>query len=170
MTDGALLHELVLAQAVRTPDATAVRQGDHRLTYRELVSAAAGLAHRLRAAGAGPEARVGVCHRRTPDLLVCVLGVLMSGSAYVPLDPGHPRRRLAGIVADAGIAAVVADATGAGLLAGLPVRLEPPRPPADEPREPGTHAGEPPASRGRTRASRTRPGRTRTRWASRPRG
>ncbi|MBB5081860.1 non-ribosomal peptide synthetase [Nonomuraea endophytica] len=136
MTDRALLHDLVLAQARRTPDATAVRQGDRDLTYRELVSAATALAHRLRELGAGPEVRIGICHRRTPDLLVCVLGILMSGSAYVPLDPSHPRRRLSGIVEDAGITTVIADETGAELLAGLPVRLETTPPPGD---------GEPPA-------------------------
>ncbi|MEV0627861.1 amino acid adenylation domain-containing protein [Nonomuraea wenchangensis] len=124
MTDGPLLHDLVLAQAGRTPDATAVRQGERSLTYRELVSAAAVLAHRLRELGAGPETRIGICHRRTPGLLARVLGVLMSGAAYVPLDPAHPRRRLAGVIEDAGITTVVADGTGAELLAGLPVRLE----------------------------------------------
>ncbi|SEH02583.1 amino acid adenylation domain-containing protein [Nonomuraea solani] len=124
MTNGALLHDLVLAQAGRTPDATAVSQGDHGLTYRELVSASAALAQRLRDLGAGPEVRIGICHRRTPDLLVCVLGVLMSGGAYVPLDPSHPRRRLEAIIEDAGITTCVADETGIGLLAGLPVRLE----------------------------------------------
>ncbi|RVX39048.1 amino acid adenylation domain-containing protein [Nonomuraea polychroma] len=136
MTNRALLHDLVLAQAERTPDATAVWQGDHGLTYRELVFAAAALAHRLRDLGARPEVRIGICHRRTPDLLVCVLGVLMSGGAYVPLDPSHPRRRLGAIIEDAGITTVVADETGTGLLAGLPVRLE-------TARRPG--GGEPPA-------------------------
>ncbi|MEU8395438.1 amino acid adenylation domain-containing protein [Nonomuraea sp. NPDC048892] len=133
MIKRALLHDLVLAQAGRTPDATAVRQGDRDLTYRELVTAAAELAHRLRALGAGPEVRIGICHRRTPDLLVCVLGVLMSGGAYVPLDPSHPRRRLAGIIEDAGITTVIADETGTDLLTGLPIRLETPPRPATEP-------------------------------------
>ncbi|MEO3871092.1 amino acid adenylation domain-containing protein [Nonomuraea sp. B12E4] len=151
MTKGALLHDLVLAQAGRTPDATAVWQGDRGLTYHELVSAAAALAHRLRGLGAGPEVRIGICHRRTPDLLVCVLGVLMSGGAYVPLDPSHPRRRLSGIIEDAGITTVVTDETGTDLLTGLPVRLETVRGPAahvpptgPSPASPEV-AGEPPA-------------------------
>ncbi|MFG2074619.1 amino acid adenylation domain-containing protein [Nonomuraea maritima] len=134
VTDAALLHDLVLRQAARTPDATAVRQGDRVLTYRELAGAASALARRLRDLGAGPETRIGVCHRRTPELLVCVLGVLMSGGAYVPLDPSHPRRRLAAIVEDAGIATVVADEAGLGLLAGLPIHLEK-APGGDEPPE-----------------------------------
>lgn len=120
---GPLLHDLVLAQARRTPDAPAVRQWDRTLTYRELTAAASALARRLRARGAGPEVRIGVCGRRTPELLICVLGVLMSGGAYVPLDPSHPRRRLSGIIEDARITTVVADDTGVELLTGLPVDL-----------------------------------------------
>ncbi|MFG3438645.1 amino acid adenylation domain-containing protein [Nonomuraea sp. NPDC047897] len=125
-TTGPLLHDLITAQARRTPAAPAIRQWEHTLTYLELTTAANALAHRLRAAGAGPETRVGVCGRRTPDLLVAVLGVLLSGAAYVPLDPAHPRGRLATVVDDARIATVVADTTGERLLAGLPVRLLPP--------------------------------------------
>ncbi|MFI7442514.1 amino acid adenylation domain-containing protein [Nonomuraea indica] len=126
-TTGPLLHDLITAQARRTPAAPAIRQWEHTLTYLELTTAANALAHRLREAGAGPETRVGVCGRRTPDLLVAVLGVLLSGAAYVPLDPSHPRGRLATVIDDARITTVVADGTGESLLAGLPVRLLPPR-------------------------------------------
>ncbi|MFC4590810.1 non-ribosomal peptide synthetase [Sphaerisporangium corydalis] len=122
----ALLHELVAGQAARTPDATAVRQWHRRLTYRQLTDAAAALAAKLSLAGVGPETRVGVCARRTPELLVSILGVLRAGGAYVPLDPAHPVARLAGVIEDAGIRHVVADAEGTGLLAGLPVQTFPP--------------------------------------------
>ncbi|GGL49086.1 non-ribosomal peptide synthetase [Planomonospora parontospora] len=121
------LHDLVVGQAARTPGATAVRQWDRTLTYGELVDAAGALAGRLRAAGVRPETRVGVCGRRTPDLLVSVLGIMMAGGAYVPLDPSHPPARLRTIIEDAGIGTVVADDTGRGLLAGAPVRLTGPR-------------------------------------------
>ncbi|WP_336206811.1 amino acid adenylation domain-containing protein [Nonomuraea sp. LPB2021202275-12-8] len=136
VTIGPLLHDLVLAQAARTPDAPAVRQWDRTLTYHELTSAASALARRLRECGAGPEIRIGVCGRRTPELLISVLGVLMSGGAYVPLDPSHPRRRLSAIIQDAGITTVVADGTGGELLSGLPVRLIAP----DRDGTPGTGA------------------------------
>ncbi|HEY0698815.1 MAG TPA: AMP-binding protein, partial [Micromonospora sp.] len=103
------LPELVLARAVGTPDAVAVRQWDDRLTYRELVDRATALATVLRGLGVGPETRVGVCGSRRPDLVATVLGVLLSGGCYVPLDPGGPRQRLLEIVADAGIGIVVGD-------------------------------------------------------------
>ncbi|MET8002855.1 amino acid adenylation domain-containing protein [Nonomuraea glycinis] len=146
MSIGPLLHDLVLAQARRTPDAPAVRQWDRTLTYRELTSAASALARRLRALGAGPEVRIGVCGRRTPELLICVLGVLMSGGAYVPLDPSHPRRRLSGIIEDAQITTVVADDTGVELLSGLAVDLitlaeDAPPPSAQAPGSPAIPAG-----------------------------
>ncbi|MEV0678601.1 amino acid adenylation domain-containing protein [Actinosynnema sp. NPDC050436] len=100
---------LVLAQARRTPGAVAVRQWDDSLTYRELVGRAGALADRLRAAGVGRGALVGVCVDRRPSMVVAVLGVLMSGAAYVPLEPALPRLRLAGIAADAQVAALVVD-------------------------------------------------------------
>ena len=88
-------------QAARTPDVTAVVSGPVELTYRELHAAANRLAHRLIAAGAGPERVVGVALPRTADLVVALLAVLKSGAAYLPLDPGYPAERLAFIVADA---------------------------------------------------------------------
>ncbi|MBE1561823.1 non-ribosomal peptide synthetase [Nonomuraea africana] len=136
MTVSPLLHDLVTAQARRTPDAVAIRQWNESLTYRELTAAANALAHRLREEGVGPEVRVGVCARRSPDLLVSVLGVLLAGGAYVPLDPSHPGERLHTIIDDAGIGVVVADETGEKKLAAAPVRLlgpkagEEPEPPA----------------------------------------
>ncbi|MFE9960013.1 amino acid adenylation domain-containing protein [Micromonospora sp. NPDC005299] len=109
----ATLADLVAAQAARTPDAVAVRQWDTRLTYRQLVDRAAGVAAALRERGAGPGDRVGVCGARTPDLVVTVLGVLLAGAAYVPLEPGGPRERLREIARDAGVRVVVGDAAAA---------------------------------------------------------
>ncbi|MFI6230554.1 amino acid adenylation domain-containing protein [Micromonospora echinospora] len=125
----ATLADLVREQAARTPDATAVRQWDDRLTYRDLVERAAGVAAALRERGVGPDSRVGVCATRRPDLVVTVLGVLLAGAAYVPLDPGGPRARLREIARDAGVRIVVGDAAGAefGDVAGV-ATLGPPGP------------------------------------------
>ncbi|HEX7240219.1 MAG TPA: condensation domain-containing protein, partial [Longimicrobiaceae bacterium] len=57
----ACIHELVAAQAERTPEALAVVCGEDALTYRELDARADRLARRLAGLGAGPEVRVGVC-------------------------------------------------------------------------------------------------------------
>ncbi|WNM39703.1 amino acid adenylation domain-containing protein [Micromonospora halotolerans] len=109
----ATLAELIAAQAARTPDAVAVRQWDTRLTYRQLVERAAGVAAALRERGVGRGDRVGVCGARTPDLVVTVVGVLLAGAVYVPLEPGGPRERLREIARDAGVRVVVGDTAAA---------------------------------------------------------
>jgi mycobactin peptide synthetase MbtE len=106
------LFACILEQARARPDAPAVVQHDQVLSYRELVTRAATLADQLRQAGAGPERYVGICTRRTPDLVVGVLGILASGAAYVPLDRTHPRQRCLDIIADAHVELVVADEAG----------------------------------------------------------
>ncbi|WP_433342577.1 amino acid adenylation domain-containing protein [Micromonospora sp. CA-111912] len=139
----ATLAELIAAQAARTPDAVAVRQWDVRLTYRELVGRAAGVAAALRERGVGRQSRVGVCGERRPDLVVTVLGVLLAGGCYVPLEPGGPRRRLREIAADAGVRVVVGDAAEAefGDVSGVEtVALPGPAPLAPCPARPGDPA------------------------------
>nr|AQW44894.1 non-ribosomal peptide synthetase [Corallococcus coralloides] len=95
------LHELVEAQAERTPEAEALVSGQRRFTYAELNRRANQLAHYLRRLGVGPEVRVGICVERTEDVVIGLLGILKAGGAYVPLDPAYPKERLALILEDA---------------------------------------------------------------------
>ena len=95
------LHARFEAWAARTPHAVAVVCGDRSLTYGELNDRAGRLARTLRRLGVGPEVLVGLCAERSPELLVGLLGVLKSGGAYLPLDAGHPRERLAFTLDDA---------------------------------------------------------------------
>ncbi len=118
-----LLHELFERQADRTPEAVAVACGARLWTYRELEERSNRVAHRLRALGVGPESRVALCVDRSPEMLAGLLGILKSGGAYVPLDPEYPGERLAFMLEDAGVAAVLA---GDGLL-DLPAGFQPPR-------------------------------------------
>ncbi|MCR6481999.1 amino acid adenylation domain-containing protein [Amycolatopsis sp. OK19-0408] len=127
---------LVLAQAQRTPDALAVRQGECRLTYAELLAAAGGVAAALRDRGVGPGTRVGVCGHRRPALVATVLGVLLAGGCYVPLEPGGPRDRLAGIAADAGVSLVIGDAAVEEFGAAVGIDVPPPAAPGPCPASP----------------------------------
>jgi amino acid adenylation domain-containing protein len=94
------VHELVAAQAERTPDATAVEFDGDRLTYRELDRRSNQVAAHLACSGVAPGVLVGVCVERSLAMVVALLGVLKSGGAYVPLDPSFPRDRLAFMLAD----------------------------------------------------------------------
>jgi amino acid adenylation domain-containing protein len=97
----------ILAQAARTPAATAVRAGDLTVSYRQLDERSARLAGRLRAAGIGPGDPVGVLLPRGADLVIALVAVLRSGGAYLPLDPAYPAGRLGFMLADAGAKAVI---------------------------------------------------------------
>ncbi|HEV2148540.1 MAG TPA: amino acid adenylation domain-containing protein, partial [Longimicrobiaceae bacterium] len=112
----ACVHELVAAQAARTPCAAAVVFRGETLSYAELESRANRLAHHLRRLGVGPETRVGVCLERTLELVVALLAVLKAGGAYVPLDPAYPRERLGWMQEDAGVALVLTSSALAGVL------------------------------------------------------
>jgi amino acid adenylation domain-containing protein len=98
---GLCMHDMFEQSVERTPDATAVVCGSERTSYRELNERANKIAHYLIKLGAGPDVLVGVFLERNSDLLPTILGVLKSGSAYVPLDPSYPRERLAAILEDA---------------------------------------------------------------------
>ncbi|MCA1616820.1 MAG: amino acid adenylation domain-containing protein, partial [Acidobacteria bacterium] len=113
------IHRLFEAQAQKTPESDAVVCGRERVSYRELNRRANRVAHHLRRLGVGPEARVGVCLERTPDLLAALLGVLKAGGAYIPLDPTYPKERVAFMLED-GQAAVLL--TQSHLLARLPAQ------------------------------------------------
>jgi amino acid adenylation domain-containing protein len=101
---------LVRAQRAARPDATAVSFGPASLTYRDLAAVVDRVAAALRAAGIGAGDRVGVLLERRPDLPAALLGVMASGAAYVPLDPSYPLARLAQIVEDADLAALLTSA------------------------------------------------------------
>lgn len=106
-----LLHELIIAQASRTPEDTAVVFEGESLTYAELDRRSARLAHRLRELGAGPDVLVGVLLERSVGMIVGILAILRSGGAYVPIDAGHPPERVALILEDAGVGVVLTDSS-----------------------------------------------------------
>jgi amino acid adenylation domain-containing protein len=104
------VHELVAERAAAAPEAPAVSSGDRGLTYGELDARAEQLAERLRAAGLGPTRLAAVLQRRSPELIVTLLGILKTGAAYLVLDPEDPSERHARLVRDAGAVLMVAEA------------------------------------------------------------
>ncbi|GGL39231.1 non-ribosomal peptide synthetase [Nocardia jinanensis] len=101
------LVDLIEAQARLRPRAPAVRSGGTTLSFEELLRRSYRVARALIAAGAGPESLVAVAIPRTAELPVALLGVLLSGAGYLPIDTTHPRQRLEFVLADARPVAVL---------------------------------------------------------------
>ncbi|MEO3887665.1 amino acid adenylation domain-containing protein [Nonomuraea sp. B5E05] len=113
---GGTVVDLFLRQARARPDAVAVEcDGEHggghdgeRRTYAEVAARARAVAGQLRACGAGPGSVVAVCLPRTADLPGTLLGVMLAGAAYLPVDPALPAARVAGMVDRAGVRVALA--------------------------------------------------------------
>ncbi len=135
------LDGLIRAQGGRTPDAIAVVFEGAALSYGELGRRANRLANRLRRLGIGVDDLIGVAAERSLDLVIALIGSLRSGGAYVPLDPTYPALRLAGMLEDARVLALVTTSLlaprFAALAPGLPQLL------LDGVEEPGVEAGDP---------------------------
>ncbi len=117
-------HHLFEKQVERTPDALAAvfvapNGSTSILSYHELNQRANQLAHYLQRQGIGPDKLVGICVKRSLDMLIGILGILKAGGAYVPLDPAYPSERLAFMLEDSAAAALV---TQDDLLEQLPWR------------------------------------------------
>jgi hypothetical protein len=113
----ACLHELFAAQAARTPEAVAISAAGESWTYRQLDQRAERLAEQLRAWGVGADVPVGLCLRRSPQLVAAILAVLKAGGAYVPLEPDLPRARLEYVLTETRVPVLL---TAADALQNLP--------------------------------------------------
>jgi len=111
--------EMILEHAASQPQAAAVVQGGQQLDYAGLAAIAAAMADRLAARGIGPGARVGLHLERAPLAIAAILGVMLRGASYVPLDMEAPEDRKQFIAAEADLAAILS--ATAEPVAGRPV-------------------------------------------------
>ncbi|WP_432408907.1 amino acid adenylation domain-containing protein [Wukongibacter sp. M2B1] len=96
------IHELFEEQVERSPDNIALIFEDKEVTYRELNERSNQLARVLRKRGVGPETIVGIMVERSIEMIVGILGILKSGGAYLPIDPGYPEERIRFMIEDSG--------------------------------------------------------------------
>ncbi len=96
-------------QVAEGPDQVAILDGERSVSRRELDARSNAVASALRDMELGSDALVGVHLRRSPDLIATLLGVLKSGHAFVPLDPGQAPLRLDAIAEEARLSALVSE-------------------------------------------------------------
>ncbi|WP_026281361.1 non-ribosomal peptide synthetase [Paenibacillus massiliensis] len=88
------VYQCFEAQALRTPEAVALRSDSKVMTYQELNEEANRLAHFLINKKMGPGQIVGIAAEHSCELIIAILAVLKSGAAYLPIDPQYPAERI----------------------------------------------------------------------------
>ncbi|MET9252668.1 non-ribosomal peptide synthetase [Streptomyces sp. NPDC003717] len=117
------VHELVARFARVTPNATAVSSGNRAIDYQALNAWADRIASRLAQAGVRRSSRVGVLVEPSTAMVAAVHGILRAKAAYVPVDLAHPDRRIADVLTDAQVCAVVTTGAAAHRVTSLDLPL-----------------------------------------------
>lgn len=95
-----MLLSRILYWAERTPLACAVADSTTTMSYAQLWSTAARIAEELVASGVVSGDRVAIQMDKNCNAIATLLGVWLSGAAYVPIDPRAPAARAGQILQD----------------------------------------------------------------------
>ncbi|NES43190.1 non-ribosomal peptide synthetase, partial [Moorena sp. SIO2C4] len=87
------LHGLFIQQAQQRPEAIALITPQRTLTYQDLYTEAQALGQQVQQLGATPNTLVAVLMEKGWEQIVAVLGILMAGAAYLPIDAALPQER-----------------------------------------------------------------------------
>lgn len=119
------IHALFEEQAKRTPNNIAMVFSNIQLTYEILNQQANNIAHYLINKNLSPKnPMIIVCLDRCEHMLAVLLGILKSGSAYVPLDPEYPDERIKYILEDTSSKVLITDKKNAERLTQLTSKMQ----------------------------------------------
>ena len=95
------LIDLFESQVKKTPNRTAIVFGKTHLTYKQLNEKANQLANYLvKSYRIKPDDLVALLLDRNEQIIICILAILKSGGAYVPIDVDYPSERIEYILSD----------------------------------------------------------------------
>ncbi len=120
--DKITIPDMVAKHAQKTPEKIAVQFDNQKITYKELDHQSTHLATHLIQKGIGSGVLVGIGIERSLEMVLCLLAVLKSGAAYVPLDPAFPKNRLILIIKDSGLAFILTSESTSPLFDNLDVQ------------------------------------------------
>lgn len=115
-SDGISLRSGFVLQASRQPDAPALMVRGQTRSYGDLEETARRWANAIVGASPSRPERVGVFGYRSEVSYCGALAALLSGAAFVPLNPGFPAQRNAFMIQQAGLDAIIVDKTCAAFL------------------------------------------------------
>ncbi len=97
------LPQLFEEQVLKNPGNPALEYEGKTVTYEKLNDLTDKMAAKLQAAGVTPGSIVGMLCERSIEAIVCIMGVLKAGGAYLPIDPAYPPDRKIYIIKDSDI-------------------------------------------------------------------
>lgn len=120
LTAALTLSEIIHRQAGLTPDAPALADADHNLSYREMRGQVLALARGLQQRGVKAGDIVAVALPRSVFLSLALQAIVECGAAWLPLDTGYPDDRLHMMLEDARPRLLIADTEQLARFNGLP--------------------------------------------------
>lgn len=82
------------------PDLNAVYHNGKTLTYRQLNEQANCIAHYIRSRGIKPGDLIAISTEKSLEMIIGILGIIKSGSAFLPIDPIYPVKRIEYMIQD----------------------------------------------------------------------
>ena len=104
------LPELLDLSASRFPNRVAVEEAETgSICYRELAQLSDRVRDRLREMGVAVGDRVGICARKSGDVVAAIFGIMKAGAAYIPTDSTAPAQRNAFIFHNCSVKVVIVE-------------------------------------------------------------
>ena len=103
------IHTLIEHQLERRAEEKAVTAGNRSWNYVQLINSAYKIAHHLLDLGLKKGDVVGVCTSRNIEMVGGILGGLMAGGVYMPLDPEYPQERISYMLNEAEVSYVLCE-------------------------------------------------------------
>jgi len=111
-------------QVIKSPEGIAIVFEDLKLTYSEVDKKSNQLANHLLSIGVNPGNLIPICINRSVEMLIGILAILKTGSAYVPIDPNYPLDRIKYIFDDCGATFILSNTKSQKENIGQPVLID----------------------------------------------
>lgn len=91
-------------RALNIPHKVALLAGEEQYTYEQVEREISRYAAFFQASGVGEGDLAALCFKRSPSMILAILGLWRCGAAYIPMEPDFPPQRIAEILQESGAA------------------------------------------------------------------
>ncbi|MDD5602470.1 MAG: amino acid adenylation domain-containing protein [Eubacteriales bacterium] len=101
------IHSAFSECAARYPDAAAVTCEGESISYSDLDRLSERLGRTFASEGAASGTVAGIMMKRSPTFVACLIAIIKTGAAFLPLDPDYPEERIAYMLHDSGASLLI---------------------------------------------------------------